>query len=342
MTSPIEEGPDWQPTIDAVSQEPSNAKPKKRLTEQDVQDRQRWLERKRAADIAVAHGMVDDGERDPWAWLNGWSTGIQDQITTNTDAIATLEEVAAATNATAAYVSDIDAMATVPRFACSTVGIASGSTKPRFADVIDFNETDHREDTAGYLWQGVLPTVVPYTPKGSSTGNIYYAPIVVDRTGTVDIFRWITGADTSIFSIDYYEVALCIYNPSTGNVEKVWGSGNVKDTYANVGSTSAPPSEVAITMTSGGVPISQQCTPGQILFAAIQQTAPGLLQTPRRFGVAPTPTMSRTVPILDAWCYIARTYSQGIPSSISFASLTRETRFIPWASVSVVTAGETP
>ena len=76
------------------------------------------------------------------------------------------------------------------------------------------------------------------------------------------------------------------------------------------------------------------------MFAAIQQTAPGLLQTPRRFGIAPMPTIGRTVPILDAACYIARDYSQGIPSSIPFASLSRETRFIPWASVSVLTGEE--
>lgn len=338
----MSESADWQPYFDAVKQIPGGTKsqPRKKLTEKDLQERNSWLERRRAADIAVAHGMADDGQVDPWAWLSGWSSGIQDQITENTEAIATLNEIAAATNATAAYVSDIDAMATVARASVVTTGIASGSTKPRYADVIDIDEGDHREDTAGYLWQGVLPTIVPRTPKGSSIGHIYFAPIVVDRTGTVDIFRWLTGADTSIFSIDYYEVALFIYDPATGNLVKVWGSGNIKDTYANIGSTSAPPAEVAITMTIAGVPIAQQCTPGQILFAAIQQTAPGLLQTPRRFGVAPMPTIGRTVPILDAACYIAKDYSQGIPSSISFASLSRETRFIPWASVSVLTGEE--
>ncbi len=59
------DGPEWQPTIDAVGQEPSSTKPNKRLTEQDLQDRNRWLERKRAADLGVAFGMVDDGEKDP-------------------------------------------------------------------------------------------------------------------------------------------------------------------------------------------------------------------------------------------------------------------------------------
>ena len=334
---------DWQPYFDAVKQIPGGTKSQpKKLTEKDLQERNTWLERRRAANIAVAHGMADDGQVDPWAWLSGWSSGIQDQITENTEAIATLNEIAAATNATAAYVSDIDAMATVARSSVVTVAIASGSTKPRYTDVVLYDESDNREDTAGYLWQGVLPTLVPRTPKGSSIGHIYYTPIVVDRTGTVDVFRWITGADTSIWSIDYYEVALCIYDPPTGDLVKVWGSGNIKDTYANIGSTSANPQEVPITMMIGGAPIAQQCSPGQILFAAIQQTAPGALQTPRRFAVAPMPTIGRTVPILDAACYIAKGHSQGIPSSISFASLSRETRFIPWASVSVVTAGETP
>ncbi|MCG7596368.1 hypothetical protein [Mycobacterium sp. PSTR-4-N] len=332
---------DWEPTLEAIHQVPGKTKqqPAKKTWQDRIEDA-KFQRRRYNADVAVGLGMFDDGERDPLEWLSGWSTDLSVTLTEHTEAIATLNEIAAATNATAAYVSDIDAMATVARASVVTTGIASGSTKPRYADVIDIDEGDHREDTAGYLWQGVLPTIVPRTPKGSSIGHIYFAPIVVDRSGTVDIFRWLTGADTSIFSIDYYEVALFIYDPATANLVKVWGSGNIKDTYANIGSTSAPPAEVAITMTIAGVPIAQQCSPGQILFAAIQQTAPGLLQTPRRFGVAPMPTIGRTVPILDAACYIAKDYSQGIPSSISFASLSRETRFIPWASVSVLTGEE--
>lgn len=334
------EGPEWQPTFDELQRlrNPGKGQPP---SQQDLVERMGFFRKRGKADVAVSLGAMDTGDDfDPDWWLGNWSLGIQQTLTEHTEAIATLNEISAATNATAAYVSDIDAMATVARASVVTTGIASGSTKPRYADVIDIDEGDHREDTAGYLWQGVLPTIVPRTPKGSSIGHIYFAPIVVDRKGTVDIFRWLTGADTSIFSIDYYEVALFIYDPATGNLVKVWGSGNIKDTYANIGSTSAPPAEVAITMMIGGVPIAQQCTPGQILFAAIQQTAPGLLQTPRRFGVAPMPTIGRTVPILDAACYIAKNYSQGIPSSINFASLSRETRFIPWASVSVVTEGE--
>lgn len=269
---------------------------------------------------------------DIWLNINDLFDGLEaipTALTENTNAIATLQEIAAATNTTQAWVSDLDDMATAPRALVSTVTIGSSAAKPKFKDIL------FQDDTVGALWQGVCPTVAPFSPFGAGTGDIYYTPIVVDRVGVVDKIRWIAGADSSIGSINYYEMALCIYNPLSGNIEKVWGSGDIKAAEANVGSSSDPVVEAVIQMTVDGAPLDQQCKPGQVLFVAHQQVAPGALQNTRRIAAVPQPPISRTVPLLDAWCFVAPTYTQGIPSSIAMTALTRENRFIPWASVSV-------
>src|SRR4029077_6484294 len=141
----------------------------------------------------------------------------------------------------------------------------------------------------------------------------------------VERIRWIVGSDTGIFAIDYYEIALCVYNPATGRIDKVWGSGNIKDGVANTTTLR----EVEINMG-----LTQQCTPGQILFVAHQQTASGLLQETRTFGAAPWGKVGRPDELLlDAACYTI-SFSQGIPSSIFLSSLAKENRFLPWPAVS--------
>lgn len=317
------EGPEWQPIIDAVSKEPSS-KPKKRLTEQDLQDRNREINRRNAANLAVAHGAVDTGDDfDPWDWFSGWSNGITTQLTENTEAIANLSDIAAATNTTVAYVGDLEDMVSFPR---SDLQILGGLS-PKYLDFLDgftFSCADASHNHGWYM--SACPTIVPPKTLGSSIGDVYYTPIIVDRNGTVDKLRWVVGPDDGLVSINYYEMALCVYNPSTLNVEKVWGSGNIKDGDSDTTTMK----EVAISMG-----ISQACTPGQLLFVAHQQVAPGALQSPRRYAAKPQAGIARPGLLLDAASYVAQDYSQGIPSSISFASLTRENRFIPWAAVSV-------
>ena len=195
--------------------------------------------------------------------------------------------------------------------------------------MLDYDSVSSSGTSEYRLHRGVCPTIRPQKADLVSKGHIYYTPIIVDRSGTVDKMRWIVGADTSLFSINYYEMALCVYNPDTGNVEKVWGSGDIKDGAADTTTLA----EVYVSMG-----ISQTCTPGQVLFVAHQQTAPSLLQVTRRFAAVDQLNKARTVPLLDAACYVAEDHSQGIPSSISFASLTRENRFLPYAAVSVVAA----
>lgn len=319
------EAGDWQPTLDAVHQIPGTTyqQPAKKTFE-ELESQTQFFRRRYSADVAVGLGAVDDGDDfDPWAWLSDYSGGIADSITAHTEAIANLELVSAAVTTTPAYVSDIEDMATVPRFAVSST--AFGGSRPKFIDILTTPDVGGGGGAISVHYR-VPATIRPDVVVGSSQGHIYYTPIVVDRNGTVGKMRWIVGADTSIFSIDYYEMALCVYNPANGNLEKVWGSGNIKDAEASTTTIG----EVVIDMG-----ISQTCQPGQILFAAHQQTAPGVLQTARRLAVAPSVDTARADTLLDACCYVAVSHSQGIPSSISFASLTGENRFIPWTSVSV-------
>ena len=244
-------------------------------------------------------------------------TGVQvigELITEHTEAIATLQEVGAAMNTTAAYVGDQQDMVTFPRGDLCVIGPDG------------WKSTDIYSTVASPLSYGACPTLQPSYIAGSSLGHIYYAPIVVDRHGKVDELRWIGGTDVLFCSVDYYEVALCVYNPANGNVEKVWGSGDIK----NGASDTTSMSEIAVSVTT-----HQECTPGQIIFIAFQQTAPGFLQTTRRLAAKRFSGIGRPGLLLDAASYVAPNYSEGIPSSISFASLTRNNTACPWGAVKV-------
>lgn len=246
-------------------------------------------------------------------------------ISEHTEAIADLNDVLAAQKVTYAYVGDLQDMVTVPRSQLITMGYAAN----KFTDVVNgFGIAlvgTFRPNIPVYFPD--CPFVSGVSPTG--IGKVYYTPIVVDRNGTPGKMRWIVGADTAITSIDYYEMALCVYNPDTGNVEKVWGSGNIKDAEADTTTLA----EVEIDMGLTG----QSVTPGQIIFVAHQQTAPGLLQDPRPFAAAPQGDVGRpSSSFLDGACYVTSSYyTAGIPSSVSFATLDRENRFLPWGAISV-------
>lgn len=242
--------------------------------------------------------------------LGGTGTGhTVDDVKTRLEAIGT------ATPATPAYVADIQDMATVPR-----------------SMVVGWDT--HTISGCGVVTsQSGLPT---YTPDrvfttGTASSYVDYTPIVVDRSGVVKKLRWIVGADSSIFAIDDYRMALCAYNPATGNIEKVWDSGNIKDGVANTTTLK----EVEIAMG-----IDQTCTPGQILFVAHMQLAPGLLQAARSFAAAGQAGIARpSTLLLDACTYRTSSRQTGIPSSIALAGMTRINNRIPWAAVSVDTSG---
>jgi len=259
-----------------------------------------------------------------WTTLSSLLTdlgAIPTQLTANTGAIADLTTIATAMNTTAAYLGDQQDMVSVPRCLLAITGPPGKSW-----DVT----TPFTIVGVSLLRPTVMPVFYPRTYPFATRGDIFFTPIVVDRRGIIDKLRWIVGADSSILSIDYYEVALCAYNPANGNVEKVWGSGNIVDGVANTSSLQ----EVEVSMG-----LSQQTTPGQILFVAHQQVGPGVGQSPRGFAAAPQADVGRPSSLLlDGACFVKTNYTQGVPSSISLESLDRENRFIPWAGVSVRTA----
>ena len=256
--------------------------------------------------------------------------------------IANLELVAATYPSTPAYVAGIQDMATgarqslvIPKVtvtlasdshshakgtlaANTSTGVISGSTA-----------TDSHTHTATGYVSIAVPTYTPTATSFASNAPVDYTPIVVDRRGTVDKIRWIVGADTSIFSIDAYYIALCVYNPDNGNVEKVWDSGNIKDGVSNTSSLQ----EVELSMG-----ISQECTPGQILYIAHQQIAPGLAQTPRSFAYIPQGGVARPSSLapLDGATFRTASNQTSIPSSYPAGSLSRINTRIPWGAVSVI------
>lgn len=242
--------------------------------------------------------------------LGGSGTGH-----TVSEVVTRLESVGAASPATPAYVADIQDMATVPR-----------------SQVVGWDT--HTISGCGVVTsQAGLPTYSPdrVFTLGTASSYVDYTPIVVDRSGVVKKLRWIVGADTSVFSIDAYYMALCIYNQTTGNIEKVWDSGNIKDGVANTTTLK----EVELDMG-----ISQTCTPGQILFAAHMQLAPGFVQAARSFAAAPAAGIARPSSILlDACTYRTASRQTAIPSSVALSGMTRINNRIPWVAVSVDTGG---
>lgn len=243
---------------------------------------------------------------------------IPTQLTEHTEAIANLNDIAAAMRTTQAYVGDLQDIVTVPRSQLVAFGQTGSPVDILTAQLIVL---------VTIYTNRAMPVVYPNRTIGSSVGDIIYTPLIVDRHGQIGKLRWIVGADTSLFSIDYYEMALCVYNPANGNVEKVWGSGDITSAEAAVTTLS----EVEIDMG-----LTQDVTPGQILFGAHQQVAAGLMQSTRAFAAVPQAGVGRPAgTLLDAACYRAPSHSQGIPSSIALSALTRENRYIPWAAVTV-------
>lgn len=314
------DGPGWGPLFDQVNRLQTTASPKK-LSWQNLTEQFGFIKKRYAADLTVAMGAVDTGDDfDPFGWLHDWSHNLDATLTEHTEAIAQLSDIAVAMGTTQAYVGDLQDMPTVPR---SQLVCWGGSAAPS-RDVLNTTLL-----VGGALVKvNCLPVFYPSVTTGPSKGHIYYTPIIVDRVGDVGSIRWIVGADTSVFSIDYYEVAFCGYDPPTGNIVKIWGSGDITSAEADVASLTEIDIDMALSST--------RTTPGQILFFAHQQIAPGLLQSPRAFAAVPQGGVARpSSMLLDGACFVAPDYTQGIPSSISLASLTRENRMIPWGAVTV-------
>lgn len=245
-------------------------------------------------------------------------------------AITDLESVVPTSPVTPAYVADINDMVScsrddLVRWVASSHNHSSGSLS---ASTTTGNVSGSTSRTTVSL-SPAPATYKPSTPTSltSSLAPVDYTPIIVDRRGVVKKLRWRVGNDANIFSIEAYYMALCVYNPATLSIEKVWDSGNIKDGVANTNSLR----EVGVDLG-----IDQICTPGQILFVAHQQIAPGLVQEARTYACKPQAgDAARPGQLLDAWYYRTPNNVGSIPSTVTLASLNRRNDCIPWAGVTV-------
>lgn len=268
------------------------------------------------------------------------------QTTANTAVtkVTDLASVVAAARATAAYTGNYNDMVTVPRVLLgpqvSGVTVATDShshTKGTLAantstGVIS-GSTDADSHAHSVTVAKGLPTFTPSVTKLTSpgTGKVYYTPIIADRQGNLDRFRFITGADSSLFSIDAYYVALMVYDIPAAKFRTLWNPGDIK------GSMGSSLSEVSLAMGLTGA--AAAISPGQVLIAAHSQTAPGLAQTPRSVAWVPQAGVARTSDVLLPGCYwVSNSNMNGIPSEVNVSDLTARNDGIPWYAVSVTNA----
>lgn len=274
------------------------------------------------------------------AELQSFIASLTTAITTNTEAIAELEDIAPATPVTPAYVADIDDMASCARgeliewYATSSGGSHSHS--------YDASGGGSSFATTGNSSPGVTVNVLSRTPLFTpdvqkdpfgTGGKVYYWPIVADRKGHASLLHWNVGEDSSLLDIVEYNMALCVYNPVNGNIEKVWDSGNLASSLSATTTAQEAEIDMALTEAQGAV------TPGQILFVAHRQRAQGLLMQPRSIAYAPRTTRQRPASnLLRAPSYVTPAYYTGIPSSIALSSLTYVLNRLPWSGIKVEAA----
>ncbi|QDH93522.1 minor tail protein [Gordonia phage Verity] len=283
--------------------------------------------------IGAITGILDGGLDDLFDYFDGG-----DRLAEIEAAIADLESVAPATPVTPAYVADIDDMASCSRDDLTTYQVStsggghshgSGSLS---ASTSTGNVTGSTSNATPNINVSIDLVPAKYKPARvtfSSVAPVDYTPIIVDRRGNAKRMRWKVGNDTSLFGVDAYYMALCIYNPTNGNIEKVWDSGNIKDGVANTTSLQ----EVGVDMALA----SPLVTPGQILFMAHQQIAPGIAQDTRSFACKPQPSnvTARPGQLLNGWYFRTPGNHGSIPSSVALSSLDRRNDCIPWGAIQV-------
>ena len=283
--------------------------------------------------VSAITGLLTGGLGD----LADFFDNLGGQLADIEEAIADLESVAPATPVTPAYVADIDDMATCSRDDLTTYSVSTsgGSHSHGSGSLSASTSTGKVTGSTSNATPNINVSIdlVPakYTPAKvsfSSVAPVDYTPIIVDRRGKVKRLRWKVGNDTSLFGVGAYYMALCVYNPANGNIEKVWDSGNIKDGVANTTSLQ----EVGVDMG-----INQIVTPGQILFVAHQQIAPGIAQQARSFACKPQPSnvTARPGQMLNGWYFRTPGNHGSIPSSVALSSLDRRNDCIPWAAIQV-------
>ncbi|URM86127.1 minor tail protein [Gordonia phage BiggityBass] len=260
-------------------------------------------------------------------------TNAGQQQTQIESVIARLDEIDATFGTTPAYVADQGDMATAMRSGLVTerysgasvqeTGHRHGISNPGTSTQTDLAGTHNHTINLTRFYD--VPFYTPDTATGNSTALVDYTPIVVDREGVIRALRWVCGVG-GIFDVDAYYMAICAYNPNNGNIEKVWDSGNIADD-----TDYSSPLEIEWELDD-----PQPCAPGQVLFMAHQQIAPGTAQSARPFACVPQGGIGRPATLLlDACTYRSPARYGSIPSSISKSSLTKINTRIPWIAAAV-------
>lgn len=257
--------------------------------------------------------------------LTGWKSTTTTNAQTVVDGI-----VNGATNGSGSGYSTSAVQAAV-------AGLATGYATPAYVSNLTDMVTVPRQSVIGWsrdipsgcplaCSSSGLPTFPPQVDKFGSpgTGTAYFVPIVSDRKGTLGKLRFITGADSSLFSIDAWFLDVYVY--SGGTLTKVTNNGNLKSAM------SSSLGEESIDISSFGINV----VPAEILFVAHLQQAPGLAQTARSYAAAPNNGVPRATDVVLQHAYYTQTGLSTLPQTVSLSSLTGADRMIPWAAVSVV------
>ncbi|AQY55633.1 minor tail protein [Gordonia phage Huffy] len=255
---------------------------------------------------AVA-GIAGAGVADIRARIEGILGGLlanTETLVEHTEAIAELAEIAETASAiTPAYVSNLDEMATVPRSSC-----------------IEWYQTNNTLARRPLRFKPGAQSVI------GTGGYVYYTPLPVDRVGIPDRIRYVSGGDRSwiVDDIADFRLELCVFNPDTWAIEKVTNNGNLR----NLGVNEA--AELSVPLDLGE---SNRARPGQLLFIAHQQRAPGAIQSTREIMCAPNPEVLRGDDVLLRFAHYRTGHLSAIPSSVPLESLQGFSDHIPWFSV---------
>ncbi|WIC89796.1 hypothetical protein SEA_SAPO_25 [Gordonia phage Sapo] len=172
-----------------------------------------------------------------------------------------------------------------------------------------------------------LPTFKPLAVNtfGISRGHGYYAPIVVNREGYLDKFRWISG-DNGAFTIDEYWLALYVYDPADGYLKKVWHSPNLNTVLQQ----NPGVNELYYPMNLG-----QKVTPGQVLFCAHQQRQPAVGGSTRPVAAVPQSDVGRPDDVLLRASVYRQASLVSLPNQVLLSDLEQVNTFVPWWALSL-------
>lgn len=280
-------------------------------------------------------------------------TQVKSDVANQGAAITNLQSVQAAARSTQAWVSpDIQDMASFPFYLMQPIpkivqpsglfGWGSATTQTESAGGTisggnSFGSTGSADGSTGSHSHSVntswsvnishsheIKMVNPTYAPTSKT--IDFSVVVCDRFAYLDQLKFCSGRDGSIFGINSMLASLYVLNPLNGNLEKIYASPELKGTYNQAQKM------YALDLTGGGSAY-QQCTPGQILFAALWQDTSGFLQGARGIGCTYTPNYEvNTKSWLKTGAFTLANQNT-MPSSIAYTDLVPNYNRQFWAGI---------